>query len=300
VGDGASTEIAVEHKLGTKHVVTNVYEKEAPFAEVIPTVQITDENHVTLIFLTAPSLDQYVVVVVSGGGGGGGGGSEANGYVPTHKWLMQETTGTEIKDSVGAENLTITGGFTLNASQLPGFAATDTHAIGFDESGTGEMLSAADAPMPTFGFMVSFWWRPIASPSFNGVIFVYGTTSTGFALQHLAGGGLTSIMDAASTGVVGSVSSDGTWRRMALWIPESGEARQAKLFIDGVLIGTTESHKLTAGEKDQLVLGSYFGSSNFVNETEFSRLSIVPCTTAYDAVFIAATDYAGQIGVIPN
>jgi hypothetical protein len=73
VGDGASTEIAVEHKLGTKHVVTNVYESTAPFAEVIPTVEITDENHVTLIFLTAPSLDQYVVVVVSGGGGGGGG-----------------------------------------------------------------------------------------------------------------------------------------------------------------------------------------------------------------------------------
>jgi hypothetical protein len=72
VGDGASTEIAVEHKLGTKHVVTNVYESTAPFAEVIPTVEITDENHVTLIFLTAPSLDQYVVVVVSGGGGGGG------------------------------------------------------------------------------------------------------------------------------------------------------------------------------------------------------------------------------------
>ncbi len=66
------TEYVVEHKLGTQHVVTNVYEKEAPHAEVIPTVEITDENHITLIFLTAPSANQYVVVVVSGGSGGSG------------------------------------------------------------------------------------------------------------------------------------------------------------------------------------------------------------------------------------
>jgi hypothetical protein len=51
-----------------------VYEKASPFAEVIPTVEITDENHVTLTFLTAPSADEYVVVVISGAGGGGGGG----------------------------------------------------------------------------------------------------------------------------------------------------------------------------------------------------------------------------------
>jgi hypothetical protein len=76
----------VEHKLGTKHVVTNVYEKASPFAEVIPTVEITDENHVTLIFLTAPSLDQYVVVVVSGGGGGGGGEGPWETLALTENW----------------------------------------------------------------------------------------------------------------------------------------------------------------------------------------------------------------------
>ena len=77
IGDGAKTEYLIEHKLEASHVITNVYEKEAPHAEVIPTVEITDKNHVTLIFATPPSVNQYVVVVVSGAGGGGGGEPEA-------------------------------------------------------------------------------------------------------------------------------------------------------------------------------------------------------------------------------
>ena len=133
VGDGVNTEYLVEHKLGSQHVVTNVYESTAPFAEVIPTVEITDSNHVTLRFLTAPSADQYVVVVVSGAGGGGAGAWEP--LVLAEDW----EPGIRNVPAVRTEN----GGVTARLRGVPQVASGHTAAPG------AEIATLPGAYVPT-------------------------------------------------------------------------------------------------------------------------------------------------------
>jgi len=63
VGDGAATSIAVTHSLGTRDVTVHAYDAST-YEEVIPDVERTDVNTVTLTFGSAPTTGQYQVVVV--------------------------------------------------------------------------------------------------------------------------------------------------------------------------------------------------------------------------------------------
>lgn len=64
IGDGAATSIVVTHNLNTTDVVVSCYAAATPFQEVIPDVQHTSANSVTLIFATAPSASQYKCAIV--------------------------------------------------------------------------------------------------------------------------------------------------------------------------------------------------------------------------------------------
>lgn len=63
VGDGSNTSYTVTHNLGTRDVQVAVYDNASPYAEVVTDVQHSTTNTVTILFSTAPTLNQYRVVV---------------------------------------------------------------------------------------------------------------------------------------------------------------------------------------------------------------------------------------------
>jgi len=64
IGDGSSTSIVVTHNLGTRAVQVQLWEASGSYNMVVPDIQATTINTVTLIFGTAPTSGQYTVVVV--------------------------------------------------------------------------------------------------------------------------------------------------------------------------------------------------------------------------------------------
>lgn len=67
IGDGGTTSFTVTHNLGSRDVLTCVYEGASPYEEVQPTsIEHTTTNSVTVTFPSAPSTNQYRVVVVYG------------------------------------------------------------------------------------------------------------------------------------------------------------------------------------------------------------------------------------------
>lgn len=64
VGDGSSTSIVVNHNLGTRDVVVQVYANASPYDEILCDVEHTDANNITLKFGTAPAVDEFRVVVI--------------------------------------------------------------------------------------------------------------------------------------------------------------------------------------------------------------------------------------------
>lgn len=63
VGDGVETAWVVNHDLGTRDVVVQVYDA-ATFEEVVVDVEHTDADNVTLVFAEAPDEDAFRVVVI--------------------------------------------------------------------------------------------------------------------------------------------------------------------------------------------------------------------------------------------
>ncbi len=63
IGDGAATNIAVAHNLGTRDVTTEIYRNATPFDKVLADVDHTDVNTVTVVFATAPAAGAFRLVV---------------------------------------------------------------------------------------------------------------------------------------------------------------------------------------------------------------------------------------------
>jgi hypothetical protein len=63
VGDGASTDIVITHNLNTRDVSVTVYETGSPYAEVIPDIEHTSTDTITLKFGSAPASNEYTCVV---------------------------------------------------------------------------------------------------------------------------------------------------------------------------------------------------------------------------------------------
>lgn len=64
VGDGLATSHLITHNLNSRSVVVSLHETSAPYSEVFTDVLKGTENTLTLLFASAPSVDQYTVTVV--------------------------------------------------------------------------------------------------------------------------------------------------------------------------------------------------------------------------------------------
>ncbi|SFM86716.1 Uncharacterised protein [Peptostreptococcus anaerobius] len=64
IGDGASKEFTVNHKLNTQDVIVAVRENTAPFDVVLVGTEYIDENNVKINFAKAPEQDKYKVIVI--------------------------------------------------------------------------------------------------------------------------------------------------------------------------------------------------------------------------------------------
>lgn len=64
IGDGTATEFAISHNLNTQDVVITVRENNAPFAQVITDVEVTDVNNIKVKFAKAPVQNEYRVIIV--------------------------------------------------------------------------------------------------------------------------------------------------------------------------------------------------------------------------------------------
>jgi hypothetical protein len=63
VGDGTSTTITLNHNLGSRDVIVDIYTNAAPYDTVYCEVQRTDLNNVALIFGSAPAAAAYRAVL---------------------------------------------------------------------------------------------------------------------------------------------------------------------------------------------------------------------------------------------
>lgn len=64
IGDGTATEFTVTHNLNTQDVVITVRENNAPFAQVITDVEVTDVNNIKVKFAKALAQNEYRVIIV--------------------------------------------------------------------------------------------------------------------------------------------------------------------------------------------------------------------------------------------
>nr|DAX26354.1 MAG TPA: hypothetical protein [Caudoviricetes sp.] len=64
IGDGTATEFTVTHNLNTQDVVITVRENNAPFAQVITDIEVTDANNIKVKFAKAPAQNEYRVIIV--------------------------------------------------------------------------------------------------------------------------------------------------------------------------------------------------------------------------------------------
>ena len=63
VGNGSLTAIVVNHALNTRDVIVQVRQNASPYAFIVPDIEATDANNVTLRFTTAPTAAQYRCLV---------------------------------------------------------------------------------------------------------------------------------------------------------------------------------------------------------------------------------------------
>lgn len=64
VGDNSSTAIVITHNLNTRDVVVQLRRATTPWEVVIPDIEMTSVNTVTLRFATAPTTAQYRAIVI--------------------------------------------------------------------------------------------------------------------------------------------------------------------------------------------------------------------------------------------
>lgn len=64
IGNGTATEFTVTHNLNTQDVVVMVRENNAPFAQVIADIEVTDANNIKVKFAKAPAQNEYRVIIV--------------------------------------------------------------------------------------------------------------------------------------------------------------------------------------------------------------------------------------------
>jgi hypothetical protein len=64
IGDGSATSYVITHNLNTQDVIVSVAETASPYNIVIPDVQLTSANTITILFTTAPTTNQYRVTVI--------------------------------------------------------------------------------------------------------------------------------------------------------------------------------------------------------------------------------------------
>ena len=64
IGDGTATEFTISHNLNTQDVVITVRENNAPFAQVITDIEVTDANNIKVKFAKAPAQNEYRVIIV--------------------------------------------------------------------------------------------------------------------------------------------------------------------------------------------------------------------------------------------
>jgi len=60
----SATSYTVTHNLGTKDIVTAIYEVASPYAEIVADVEHTSDSVVTIKFAVAPASGEYRVVVI--------------------------------------------------------------------------------------------------------------------------------------------------------------------------------------------------------------------------------------------
>lgn len=64
IGNGSATSFTINHALAVQDVHVQVYRNSSPFDVVLPDVEFTDANNVTVRFAVAPTTNQFRVVVI--------------------------------------------------------------------------------------------------------------------------------------------------------------------------------------------------------------------------------------------
>jgi hypothetical protein len=64
IGDGSATSITVNHNLNTRDVSVTAYANSGDFDQILVETRHATLNSVTLVFSTAPTIDQFRVVVI--------------------------------------------------------------------------------------------------------------------------------------------------------------------------------------------------------------------------------------------
>lgn len=141
IGDGSSTTIDVNHNLGTRDLVVNIYDTST-YETVNADKSMATLNKVTLTFQTAPALNAYRVVVVGAaspvGPGGGDAYTNTSSSVTNEVALFADNGGKTLKRATGNGLATLTSGV-LSTTTL----VTESATIASNDNDTSVPTSAA-------------------------------------------------------------------------------------------------------------------------------------------------------------
>lgn len=181
IGDGSNDSYQIQHDLDSTDVVVQLWDLTGSDPVLATgdadTVQVDDENNITVVFSAPPAVDAYRVVVLAAGGSGGGGGG--GGALPG--WLSRFVGTTDAthfywngSDLAGFTEVTVTGSQTIaerdnTVAVLPsGIQNQDINCLL-----TAKTFTVGDSwAVPVKGF------PPANQAHYLGVVFTDGTAAT--------------------------------------------------------------------------------------------------------------------------
>lgn len=162
-----------------------------------------------------------------------------------HLWMLNETSGTTLKDSIGSFNLALSGGYALNA---PTGGVGIPNGVSFNGT-TGS--AAATVTWPSGAQSLELWW---ITPS-SGNVFAFYEGSQDLALQWYSG----RAYGYAPSPYAAKAISSGFHQVVIV-----ADGANHLLYIDGALAATTASTATPAGGSSKNIsIGSGGGSYYF-------------------------------------
>lgn len=261
IGNGSSTSFKIKHELGTNYIVVSIYETAEPHAMVDATIEVTNENEITVQFSSAPTANQYVVSVISGMGKEGKEGKSGTSLLtypeliakdsPINGWDLQDEAGvSSLKATYGTTSMSVTG-LTSGVTTTPLYPGSK--AIHFD-GGAHSGAVAATSELTTYAAMTAECWCYFPEgASLGGWVMGFGENSKSGFMVQIVGETLTILYSGVA--FVSTVSEmTRRWHHICCLTSQASQ-NLAQVFVDGTRWGANHSIPAWKNTENYITIG---------------------------------------------